>query len=512
MSDPTDVIVLGAGTTGLATAKLLADKGVRVALVDPYRIAASQPRASHLDDETMRIMQAVGASDLEPTFMKLTAGKYAFYNAHEQLVRYMPWRPDPTEQGWYSDYQFFQPDFENMLRGRLHDAPTAELWLGWRAYDIAQTDGSVSVSVRNERTGEERVITARYLVGSDGARSLARSVSDTEVEDLHGSHRSLILDVYPFVPSETVPDDDAFIKMIPPNAVTVLRIGRGAVRMEWLLNPRDKTEDFEQPERWYDLIRPYYAPGDYRILRGDVYAWNSLLPRKWRDRNVLLAGDAAHQMPPHLGQGMGSGLRDAMNLSWKLAACVHGTADESLLDTYQSERYPHVRVYVEGAVAAANGVEFMTENPGDKGEPPEPMVALMPLPPLGAGLHGRTEGAAGAMSIQPSLLDGRRLDDAVGYSFAVLGDPALLADVSPATEAAWQAVGAAVLTEVPPPLRSWLGEHDADAVIVRPDRYVFGAAASAAELDDLTERLTASLQGRPIGAAADEPASAAAQS
>ncbi|TCK21969.1 bifunctional 3-(3-hydroxy-phenyl)propionate/3-hydroxycinnamic acid hydroxylase [Pseudonocardia endophytica] len=488
MSDTADVIVIGAGPAGLATATLLAGKGVHVALVDPYRLAVAHPRATHVDDETVRIMQTLGAAHLEPEFLCHTDGGYQIYDAHHQLVRYMPWRPEPTDQGWYGDYQFFQPDFENLLRGRLHASPYFASLLGWRAVSVTQTSSGVDVAVRNERTGAERTLTARFVVGCDGARSTLRGLVSPEVEDLHGTHRSLILDIAPFTTSPAVPENDAFTKAIPPNPVTCLPIAHDMVRFEFLLNPRDATEDFEVPSRWYELLAPYYAPGDYRIARADVYRWESLLATRWRDGNVFLAGDAAHQMPPHLGQGMGSGLRDAINLSWKLAAVLDG-ADETLLDTYQTEREPHVRVYVHAAVGAANGIEFMSENPGELGEPPEALEAQMPVPQLGSGVHGDTEWPVGALSIQPRLLGGDRLDDVVGYAFAVVGNPTLLAGVDVATAATWQRVGATVVGETPLPLRRWLNEHRAHAVIIRPDRYVFGLAASAAELDALTARL-----------------------
>lgn len=492
-STTTDAIVLGAGPTGLATALLLAKKNVRVAIVDPFRVAVGHPRATHLDDETMRVMQTLGASQLEAGFFHPSEGGYEMYDAHSQLVRHASWRPDPTDQGWFGDYQFFQPDFENLLRGRLHSEPQADLWFGWRAGAINQTADGVRVGIRNERTKQDTIITARYLIGADGARSQVRELISPDVEDLHGTHRSLILDIAPFVDSAAVPLNNAFTKCIPPNPVTCLRIAHGMVRFEWLLNSGDATEDFERPQKWYDLLAAYYAPGDYRIMRADVYRWESLLAKRWRDRNVFLAGDAAHQMPPHLGQGMCSGLRDAVNLSWKLAACLHGTAHESVLDTYQTEREPHVRVYVEAAVGAANGIQWMSENPGELGDAPEVAEAVMPVVPLGHGVHGTTNGPVGALSIQPRLLNGDRLDDRVGYEWAVIGDPTLLAAVDPVTERAWNAVGATVIAELPLPLRTWLNDRHAHALIVRPDRYVFGLAWNVAELDKLSAQLLSAL-------------------
>ncbi len=487
-----DVIILGAGPTGLATAKLLADKAVSVTIVDPFRVAALFPRATHIDDETMRTFQTLGAAHLEPGFHKPT-GRYEFFNAYGQLLQAMPWRSGRTNQGWNGDYQFFQPDFENFLRGRLHATPTAQLLFGWRALAVDQTEDAASVTIVNERTGQERTLTARYLVGADGARSLVRDAVSPEVADFEATHRSLILDIAPTNPL-AVPNVTTFTAT-NWNAVTVVPTAGGTIRFEFLLRAGESTADFEEPELWYRLLEPYIAPGDYRILRADVYQWRSVLPERWRNGRLLLAGDAAHQMTPHLGQGMCSGLRDASNLAWKLAAVLRG-APETLLDTYQSERAPHVTVYIQAAAGAANAVEYLSANPGDLGDAPELRETPFPQPTLGTGVHGQTDGVAGALSIQPRLLNGQLMDDMVGYDFAVLGDASVIKAVDAATVEAWDRLGATVITEIGLPVREWLHEHHVHAVIVRPDRYVFGGAVDADGLERLTAQLDAAVGSR----------------
>jgi 3-(3-hydroxy-phenyl)propionate hydroxylase len=484
-----EVIILGAGTTGLATAKLLADEGVSVTVVDPFRIAALFPRATHIDDETMRIFQTLGAAHLEPSFLKHT-GRYEFFDAYGQLLQAMPWRSEPTDQGWYGDYQFFQPDFENLLRGQLHDAPTATLRFGWRATAVDQSEDGATVTIRNERSGEEQTLSARYVVGADGARSLVRELVSTEVTDFEASHRSLILDVT--VTNPLALPNVTSLTATSWNAVTIVPGPGGNIRFEFLLRQEDETADFEEPELWYRFLEPYLAPGDYRILRADVYQWRSLLPHQWRKGRLLLAGDAAHQMTPHLGQGMCSGLRDATNLAWKLAAVLRG-APEDLLDTYQSERAPHVTVYIQAAAGAANAVEFLSMHPGDLGEAPELRETPFPVPLLGTGIHGKTDAVSGALSIQPRLNNGHLMDDEIGYGFAVVGDGSILNAVDPETVASWGRLGVKVVSEIGLPMRHWLNERHVHAVIVRPDRYVFGGAVDVAELDRLTARLQATV-------------------
>lgn len=487
----TQVIVLGAGPTGLTAATLLANSGVEVAIVDPFRLPAHHPRATHIDDETMRSFQSLGASHLEPTWHRQADGNYQFFNAYGQLIQSFPWRTTPTDQGWYGDYQFFQPDFESHLRGQLHQSNSATTWFGWRAQSIGQSADGVEVAVRNERTGQARVLTAEYLIGADGARSLVRESVTAEVEDLHATHRSLILDIVP-IAGEPNPSVFTYTRAELPNPITVVPGARGMIRFEFLLMDGDATEDFEQPSKWYDLLQPYYAAGSYRIMRADVYRWQSLLPNAWRRGRFFIAGDAAHQMTPHLGQGMCSGIRDAMNLSWKVVARLRGAPDQ-LLDTYESERKHHVRVYMEAAAGAANAVEHLAASPGPLDDVPSLMEIPFPIPELGHGLHGETNGPAGALSIQPRLRNGTLLDDMVGYNFAVVGDPSVIGDVDSSTTAIWARMGAVVITDLDATTRQWLNGFGVHAVVIRPDRYVFDGAKDAAQLDTLSARLEAAV-------------------
>jgi 3-(3-hydroxy-phenyl)propionate hydroxylase len=501
-NDNTQVIVLGAGPTGLAAATLLANSGVEVAIVDPFRLPAHHPRATHIDDETMRSFQSLGASHLEPTWHRQAAGNYQFFDAHGQLIQSFPWRTTPTDQGWYGDYQFFQPDFENHLRGRLHASPSTTTWFGWRAQSIGQSADHVEVAVHNERTGADRVLTGKYLIGADGARSLVRTSVADEVEDLHATHRSLILDIVP-IAGEPNPSVFTSTRAALPNPVTIVPGAGGMVRFEFLLMDGDATEDFEQPNTWYDLLQPYYDAGSYRIMRADVYRWQSLLPSAWRRGRFFIAGDAAHQMTPHLGQGMCSGIRDAMNLSWKVSARLRGAPDH-LLDTYESERKPHVRVYMEAAAGAANAVEHLAASPGPLDDIPSLIEIPFPNPALGHGLHGETRGPAGALSIQPVLRNGSRLDDTIGYNFAVVGDPSVIGGVDSTTKAIWARLDAVVTTDLDSTTRQWLNSFGVHAVVIRPDRYVFDGAKDAAQLDTLSARLDAS-----VGASYSEHAAAA---
>ncbi|MFC4049948.1 bifunctional 3-(3-hydroxy-phenyl)propionate/3-hydroxycinnamic acid hydroxylase [Actinomadura syzygii] len=486
--DSCDVVVVGAGPVGLTLTLLLALKGRSVALVDPNRIVCQHPRATHLDDETMRTLQTLGAADLEPRFLrqrawKLTADGAVFLEFH------MP--GGDSDQGWYADYQFHQPDFESRLRGLLLDRHV-DLRLGETVVDFEQDDDAVTVTMADAATGELRSLRGGYLVGADGANSLVRRLLAPEVQDLDGTQRSLIIDVHPFEPPATLPDTEGFVACDGERPLTFVPIFPPKLRFEFMLNDEDDKAACERPQNVYRLLDPWLPPGGYRILRTDVYEWHARLVRGWRDRRVLLAGDAAHEMPPMLGQGMCSGLRDAMNLAWKLAAVADG-ADPALLDTYESERAPHVLPYIVESARQSNLIESFADpaNRPEPGSPPQTLIRHRPL--LGPGLTGSPADPVGQLMPQPVSEDGARLDDIVGYEFLVVGRADVLGAVSAATRSAWAALGAAVMDSPPPSMLSWLDAHHANAAIARPDRYCFAVAGTAGELDaasaDLASRV-----------------------
>jgi 3-(3-hydroxy-phenyl)propionate hydroxylase len=201
-------------------------------------------------------------------------------------------------------------------------------------------------------------------------------------------------------------------------------------------------------------------------------------------------------MPPHLGQGMCSGIRDATNLAWKLARVVRGRSPISLLDTYETERSPHVETYVVVAAEMANQIENM-EAPAARGDDDHHEVVKMEAdalrPRLGPGVRaGGTDDFAGTLSAQPKLADGQALDDAVGYRFAIVAEPCCLADTSAATKALLQLLEIAVI-DASGEAADWIAGLNVSAVLIRPDRYIFGSAHNAAEVDALVSKLDAAL-------------------
>jgi 3-(3-hydroxy-phenyl)propionate hydroxylase len=256
-------------------------------------------------------------------------------------------------------------------------------------------------------------------------------------------------------------------------------------RWEVMVMPGDDLEHMTQPAQIWPLLSPWIAPHQAQLVRTAIYTFHSLLTQHWRQGRLLLAGDSAHQTPPFLGQGMCAGIRDAANLAWKLHRVCRGAPD-ALLDTYASERVPHVSNFIATAVKLGNIIQ--STDPVVAAQRDQQFLAQGPQeivnlsPPLGPGFH-RGQGLAGQITAQPRLSDGRLLDDALGQGFSVVAAQAIDTSRLPAqTLHDLTALGTQWLHD--PALQTWLNGLDAQLVLLRPDRYVFATANTVEAMAD----------------------------
>jgi 3-(3-hydroxy-phenyl)propionate hydroxylase len=272
----------------------------------------------------------------------------------------------------------------------------------------------------------------------------------------------------------------------PRRPVTSIECVGKRHRWEIMLLPGDDPATFAEPENVWRLLSPWIRPDQGELERSVLYTFRAAVADRWRRGRLLLAGDAAHQTPPFLGQGLCAGIRDAANLAWKLAWVVRGQADESLLDTYEQEQSPHVRAFVGEAVRIGRIIQVIDEQAAARRDSElvaRPQMLKSIRPSLGPGLHAVAP-PAGTLSEQPILSTGRRMDDAVGMRFAVLGKRSLLDGVSAATRDLWRRADVALL---PDEGGAYLASLGCEALIVRPDRYVLAVAQSPAELDAVSQ-------------------------
>ncbi|MBI2727530.1 MAG: bifunctional 3-(3-hydroxy-phenyl)propionate/3-hydroxycinnamic acid hydroxylase [Polaromonas sp.] len=490
MTDQFDVAIVGYGPVGATLANLLVQQGLRVAVLeregDVYHLA----RAGHLDAEVMRVLQSIDIADaFEPDTGQTKAMR--FVNGDGKLL--MEWKRggERGPNGWVSDYMFYQPTLEGHMRKRLAGAPGFKQFLMHDVYEIES--GADGVTVRAEDVVSNKLVSlrARYVVGCDGARSLVRRLIGATHEDLGFKQRWLVVNVNTHTDMGFEP---VSTQICDPARPAYAGASGQRLRWEFMVHDGESSREMLRHENIWNLIENSVRPikrDQGEIIRSAVYTFESLIAKRWRAGRLLIAGDAAHRMPPFLGQGMCAGVRDASNLAWKLAAVLQGRADEALLDTYESERAPHVTAFTRGAIEAGKFVQM--SDPTEiaarmKDMQDNPKSFAPPNPHLGPGLSEvNGNNGIGRQFVQP-VVNGQRLDDLVGHDFALVARAGFLTGAASPAALAGQWPGLKVV-ELSPDQAALLDPYAAVAVILRPDRYVHASVADSASLEQALAKL-----------------------
>src|SRR6201996_4632596 len=524
MTADCDVLVVGYGPVGQALTILLAQRGYRVTVLERKAEPYPRPRAVHYDDEIARVFAAAGIGD-EVAAISQPSGEYDWQNAEGRTLLHFDWGA-AGPSGWPASNMFAQPRLEAVLATCAESFPTVRVRRGWQAVSLDSRDDHVAATVAGA-DGAEEGIRARYVAGFDGANSFVREWLGTGLTDLGFFYDWLIVDV---VPHDTEREWKPFNLQIcdPVRPTTVVSGGPGKRRWEFMRLPHETIEELNnEATAWRLLERWQLTPDNADLERHTVYTFQARWADDWRRDRVLIAGDAAHLMPPFAGQGMCSGIRDAANLAWKLDLVLSGRAGDGLLDTYTTERSIHIQnaigmsvelgnvICLSDPAAAAARDEVMLKAEG------RPELALPPIPPpvLGPGVlaSGSGSGAVeGQLSPQgrvqrPDGVTGL-FDQVVGIGFVVavgsdvsleLNDAELaslgrleahVVRFAPSGASVADVAGdAEVLVDADRVYLPWMASAGYEAVVIRPDYYVFGGVASAADLSALLEELAGKL-------------------
>jgi 2-polyprenyl-6-methoxyphenol hydroxylase-like FAD-dependent oxidoreductase len=495
------VAIVGAGPTGITAATLLAQHGVDSLILDRWPGVYPQPRAVHLDDEIHRLVIArLGIADEFAAISRPSLGLRLVDRRFNVLAEFNR-DPSRSAHGFPQANMFDQPELEALLRANLKRYNAAELRGNADVTDVAEGPNGVRVTYTDRCDGGVHTVDADYLLGCDGANSTVRARIGSAMRDLHFKQRWLVVDIG--TEADLHQWEGVHQVCDPVRAGTYMRISPTRYRWEFQLLDGETVDDFASLPALRPLIAPWtngVADSELTLLRITEYTFRAQIADRWRRGNIFLLGDAAHLTPPFIGQGMGAGLRDAANLSWKIAGVLDATLAPDVLDTYEQERKPHTRQLIRLALnvgrAMTGGGRFGTQLrrivlprlrliPGLRDKVVDSTTPALPASALVCRSRGQGR-LAGTLVPNPLLAEEQRLDDALGVGFAVITTSPLSAD----TTATLDRRGIVTLAAQPGgELDNWLRRGGATAAIVRPDRTVVRAGRDPVALCEWTSAI-----------------------
>jgi 3-(3-hydroxy-phenyl)propionate hydroxylase len=500
-----DVAIVGCGPVGAVAANLAGQAGLSTIVIDRAPGVFDQPRAIHFDAHIMRILQQAGVAD-EILADTRVWKRSTFYGVDGQPIRIHDWTDDRTF-GWDAHYLFYQPSLEKILRSRLARRPHVQLRVGVEAVDVAQDSHLVTLTTREVASGQTEQINARHVIAADGASSFLRVRSGISLADKNFDEPWLAIDL--LCDRELGRPNESEMFCDPRRPATRVPGPGTHHRWEFMLLPGETPEQIQRPETIEALLRPWVSIDEVTILRASVYRFHALVAERWREGRIFLAGDAAHQTPPFLGQGLCHGIRDVQNLIWKMHATLNSSTC-SLLDTYEEERRPHVVEIIDMAIASGKDICLLdpvaaTERDSRMRQAAAsgdlPRTTFQGMPPLTGTLFNASD--RGELFPQPVVRsaagDAQLMDDAIGADIAVVAletaglDSRNLADGRAVPIVIVGQDADAPFTTVSRQLAAWFHERHARVAVLRPDRYVYALLDDVDKTDTVVSELCAAI-------------------
>ncbi|WP_032389326.1 bifunctional 3-(3-hydroxy-phenyl)propionate/3-hydroxycinnamic acid hydroxylase [Rhodococcoides fascians] len=511
MSIEYDVAVVGYGPSGEVTASTIGGAGHRVAVFERHEVAYPLPRLGHIDGETCRTIQATG-TDVDHALRNASPiASLNFGDAEEDPLISLDW--STRECGFDAHYAVFQPDFEAHLQECVAGMTNVDVFRGTEVVGLEQYDDHVQLTVRPKGSTDEadhRTVRVRYVVGADGTNSVVRQLAGITMRDYGMHERWINYDMNKLVELPDQYRDKAMMVMDPKRPRMYMPLGGNRYRFEARVDDSETDEEMLAPGKVWEFLEEHHGLGsqELSVCRQAVYHYHTRVADRWRNGRVFIVGDAAHTMPPYMGQGGCSAMRDARNIGWKLALVLDGAAGESLLDEYQTEREPHVStlVFVSHELAKMVNITDRALAEERNAKLRSPLTAPLPnFPKLEHGvLHREADGTiaavTGSLSPQGRLRSADREgrgDDVLGHNLQLISRRT--PDLSDKQRELLDSIGCAVavlddptdpnaVEDIEGVYHDFLTKHDVDAYITRPDWYVFGVA-QAVDLPALVDEL-----------------------
>lgn len=491
-----DVLVVGLGPVGMLAANLLGMYGLRVAVFERNNELYNIPRAIHIDDEVVRILQYVGLHKQVLAHCKPVPGMQLVTQKGKVLVE----TTKTATAGFAASYLFYQPDLEQVLMQGIDRYANVSVFLG---AEVTHINHPQAPKLQVKTADQTHTYQGKYVIACDGANSPLRQMLQLPLKDLKFSRRNLKVDVQIDGHASQGQFSDWIQKTVaPPHRSRVFLNSFGKhFRWEFSLPKGAKSEaiEWESPAMIQEMLSTVINPAKVKIVHAVEYRFASKIARQWQQGKVFLAGDAAHQMPPYIGQGMCAGFRDVMNLSWKLKATLEDEAPTQLLQSYAIERIPHVRFVMW--VTRWVGRLFITRRwswlikSGALLLPSHWRKVKVPPQKLKQGVFGKNKRLRGHLFPQMEVtLAGHShlLDDCLGKGWNIVSYGKTVTSNLPADVlqrltnigVSFCVIDAVEKSNQNPEdsflhYQSWFHKHKIEVVIIRPDRYIYEATTGA---------------------------------
>src|SRR5690554_6535006 len=339
------VAILGAGPVGLTIANYLGQAGVEVLVIEKLDQLIDYPRAIGIDDEALRTIQSVGLID---EVLPHTTPYHAMRFLTPKGRCFADIQPMTDEFGWSRRNAFIQPQVDAVLYRGLSRFNNVKVLFSRDVQEFEQDTAGVTL-VADAPEGKKETIRADYLIACDGGNSYVRRHLGISFDGKTAPNQWIVVDIA----NDPLATPNIYLCADPERPYVSAALPHGILRFEFMVMPGETEEQLNQPENMRKLLEKVIPNADnVDLIRSRVYTDNARLAGQFRKGRVLLAGDAAHIMPVWQGQGYNSGIRDATNLSWKLALVLKGVAGERLLETYEAERRARANAMIELSVLA----------------------------------------------------------------------------------------------------------------------------------------------------------------
>ena len=467
-----DVTIVGLGPTGGTIANLFALNGFSVLILEREKNFYPLPRAVHFDDEIMRVFETIG---ITKDFLKYTIINKGtkFVNSKGKIILDWPRPRKVTINGWYPSYRFNQPDLERQLRKKLKKYKKVKIIQNSEVTKIKNYKDHVEVLFKNTKDKILYEIKSKYVVGCDGANSATRKEMKTKMDNLGFTQKWAVVDLILKKNKKNLPDRTIQYSNPKQPATYCRNVGK---RRRWefaIKNNQNENKILSETYIW-NFLKPWLKKSEAYIERKAIYTFKSAISRKWRKGRIFIAGDAAHLMPPFMGQGMCAGIRDASNLAWKIVKCLKQRHSEKILDSYQSERFPNAKEYIETTMRMGefvNAIEStqITDNISSNQDGTKSMQSIKPK--LGPGLGKNKDINRGIIFPQLKMKNGKAFDDKFSKTPILIIIPEL-------KNKSKLSKFPTIITNEVPGLANLLKSYNSKAIIVRPDRFIFQSCSS----------------------------------